>query len=62
MRSLGRTMQVLGMIILPIGMLMELSGELEQNIIAGVNDMLIMMCFGIALFGLGRILEGYGSR
>ena len=62
MKSLGRTMQVLGMIILPIGMLMELSGELEQNIIAGVNDMLIMMCFGIALFGLGRILEGYGSR
>ena len=55
-------MQVLGMIILPIGMLMELSGEFGQNIIVGVNDMLVMMCFGIALFGLGRILEGYGNR
>ncbi len=62
MKSLGRTMQVLGMIILPIGMLMELSGEFGQNIIVGVNDMLVMMCFGIALFGFGRVLEGYGNR
>ncbi|MEE2781505.1 MAG: hypothetical protein VX431_04810 [Planctomycetota bacterium] len=56
MRSLGRLLQIGGLILLPVAMLMELSGQLGRR---GVAELLIMLLAGAAAFGLGRLLEGY---
>jgi hypothetical protein len=60
MRSLGKMMQILGLILLPASMLMELTRELRAPVgLSSVSAMLLLMVFGAALFGLGRIIEGY---
>lgn len=60
MRSLGKVMQILGLIILPASMLMELTDEMRAPIgLRSVSAMLLLMCFGAALFGMGRLIEGY---
>ena len=56
LRSLGRLLQIGGLILLPVAMLMELSGQLGRR---GVAELLIMLVAGAAAFGLGRLLEGY---
>ncbi len=63
MRSLGRLLQVAGLAILPLAMVMQLTGGLRAT--AGnvsVSVMLLLMVFGAALFGLGRVLEAYAGR
>ena len=52
-------MQILGLAILPLAMVLELSGHLGRR---GVSEMLLMMVFGCAAFYLGRYLEGLGRR
>ena len=53
-------MQVLGLIVLPASMLMELTDEMRAPIgLSSISAMLLLMCFGVALFGLGRFIEGY---
>lgn len=60
MRSVGKVMQVLGLIILPASMLMELTDEMRAPVgLSSVSAMLLLMCFGAALFGMGRLIEGY---
>lgn len=60
MRSLGKLMQVLGLILLPASMLMELTDEMRAPVgMSSVSAMLLLMGFGVCLFGLGRIIEGY---
>ena len=60
MRSVGKFMQILGLIILPASMLMELTDEMRAPIgLSSVSAMLLLMCFGAALFGMGRLIEGY---
>lgn len=61
MRSFGRALQMFAMVLLPLGMVLEFTGNFNQRQF-GVANLLIVMCFGIACFGLGRIIEGYGSR
>ena len=56
LRSLGRLLQIGGLILLPVAMLMELSGQLGRQ---GVAELLIMLVAGAAAFALGRLLEGY---
>ena len=61
MRWLGKLLQVAGLAILPVAMVMQLTGGLRAP--AGgvsVSVMLLLMVFGAALFSLGRVLEGYG--
>ena len=58
MRFLGRSMQMLGLIILPLAVLMQLA---EQLIRFYVSQMVIMLVFGAALFYLGRLIEGYAG-
>ena len=61
-RSLGKWMQMAGMVILPVAMLMQLTGGLRaQTGSFTVSAMLIMMVAGVAIFLLGRIVEGYGG-
>ena len=59
MRGIGRLMQLIGMIILPLAMLLELTGGLGRA--AGLSQMVLMLVFGTAVFYCGRLLEGYAS-
>ena len=62
MKKIGRAMQFFALVLLPFGMFLELSGSLSDISFFGVNKMLIMMCFGIACFCLGRIVEAYSRQ
>ena len=57
MSIVGRFLQVLGLIILPASLVIEATGGLGRDF--GVSHMLVMMIFGAALFGLGRLIGGY---
>jgi hypothetical protein len=63
LRSLGRLLQVAGLALLPLAMVMQLTGSLRAptgNV--SVSVMLLLMVFGVVLFSLGRVLEGYSGR
>ncbi len=51
-------MQVLALMLLPAAMLMQLTAQMRAS---SVSVMLLLMLFGIALFCVGRVVEGYGS-
>ena len=55
-------MQVVGLTILPVAMLMQLTDGLRAPV-GGftVSAMLILMVAGVALFALGRFVEGHGG-
>lgn len=55
-------MQILALLLLPVSMFMQLTSQLRAPTgTSSVSVMLLLMIFGIALFGVGRMLEGYGS-
>jgi hypothetical protein len=54
----GRTLQTLGLVALPVGMFLEITGSLGRRSIA---DLLLIMIFGFAAFHLGRMLEGFSN-
>lgn len=57
MRILGRLLQMVGLLVLPLSMVMELTGGLGRKF--GVSDMVVMLAYCIVAFGLGRMLEGF---
>jgi hypothetical protein len=57
MRSFGRLLQFAGLVILPLAMLLEISGSLGRS--GGVSQMLVMLVVGACAFFLGRLVEGY---
>jgi hypothetical protein len=57
MRTLGKALQVSGPVLLPVAVLMEVLGLLGRT--GGVSQLLTLMVAGVALFGLGRVIEGY---
>ncbi|MCA9204228.1 MAG: hypothetical protein R3C99_23490 [Pirellulaceae bacterium] len=57
MKAIGRFMQLIGLIVLPLSMFLEITGGLDRSI--GLSEMVIMLVFGIAIFGAGRMVEGY---
>ena len=59
MRAFGRMLQILGLVLLPLSMAMELTGSLGRGF--GVSDMVIMLIFGTAAFWVGRMVEGYAG-
>ena len=68
---MGKLMQIAGLIILPAAIVLQLifddpdtnESELEragQDVFGfGVDGLLVAMIFGISVFYLGRIVEGY---
>jgi hypothetical protein len=60
MRFLGRSLQLLGLTILPLSMVLELSHVLGRDF--GVSDMVFMLVAGTCAFLIGRILEGYATK
>ncbi|MCU0876471.1 MAG: hypothetical protein MUF06_01580 [Pirellulaceae bacterium] len=61
-RTSGKLMQVAGLVILPIAMVMQLTDGIRAPV-GGftVSSMLLLMIGGVAMFSLGRIVEGYGG-
>jgi hypothetical protein len=62
MRTLGKLLQVAGLVMLPISMMMQLTGGVRAPTGQGftVSAMLLMMVAGVTLFVIGRFVEGYG--
>ena len=60
MRSLGRALQFIALVLLPLAVILQLSGSLGRPF--AVSEMLVMLVFGMCCFGIGRILEGYAGR
>jgi hypothetical protein len=56
MKSLGKLLQVGGLALLPVAMLMELTGMLGDR---ALTQMLLMLVVGAVAFILGRLIEGY---
>jgi TctA family transporter len=57
MRTFGRLLQILGLILLPLAILFELTKDFGLPFT--LRDMLLMLVFGAAAFYLGRMMEGY---
>ncbi|MFM9026355.1 MAG: hypothetical protein ACKON7_13635 [Planctomycetaceae bacterium] len=55
MRMLGRAGQFLGLALPGLAILLELNRAIS------LGQMLVMLVAAICCFGIGRILEGYGS-
>ena len=51
LRQLGRALQYLGLAVLPLGVVLELSGTLGRSF--GVADLLKSLGFGVAAFLIG---------
>jgi hypothetical protein len=61
MRTIGKLLQVVGLVLLPASMVMQLTeGMRAPTGSFTVSAMLLIMVFGAAVFTLGRIVEGYG--
>jgi hypothetical protein len=61
MGTFGKLMQVAGLVLLPVSMMMQLTGGVRAPTGGSftVSAMLLMMVLGVCLFSVGRILEGY---
>ncbi|MCA9176445.1 MAG: hypothetical protein KDB14_18285 [Planctomycetales bacterium] len=59
MREIGRFLQLVGLVVLPLSMLLELNGSLGRSF--GLSEMVLMLLFGVGAFYCGRLLEGYSS-
>jgi len=56
-RSIGRLLQIIGLVLLPLFIVLELSNKLGRD--TGVAELLLAMVFGLGLFYIGRIAEGF---
>jgi hypothetical protein len=59
LRQIGKLMQVAALVLLPVAMLMQITSGMRAN---SVSVMLLLLLFGIGLFGVGRVVEGFASR
>jgi hypothetical protein len=61
MQIFGKLLQVAGLVILPVAMMMQVTGGIRAPT-GGftVSAMLLLMLLGVSLFLIGRLLEGYG--
>ena len=72
-RLLGKLMQIVGLVILPAAIVLQLifddpdtnESELErtgQDVFGfGVDGLLVAMIFGVCVFYVGRMVEGYAT-
>ena len=59
MFTLGRWLQIAGLVLLPLSMLLEMTDTLGPSF--GTRDMLVMLVFGVCIFYLGRVIQGYSQ-
>ena len=55
MRALGRFLQFAALLMLPAAMVVQLFGGLRPA------QLLVALVFGVAVFYLGRMIEGYSA-
>ena len=60
MSSLGRFLQFVGLTVLPLSMLMQVTDMLGRPL--HVSQMVFMLIFGLAAFYMGRLVEGYARK
>ena len=63
LKPVGKLLQIAGLVALPAAMVMQMTAGLRA--MGGgfsVSAMLLMLVFGVALFGIGRIVEGYAGN
>ena len=60
MRQLGRFLQHVGLVLPPLGMVLQLLRDGNGRPMLSVGQMLTMLVAGISAFWIGRIIEGYG--
>ena len=58
MYTIGRFLQTAALALLPIAMILEITGSLGDH---GLAEMLKIMLFGIVLFYTGRVLQGHSK-
>jgi hypothetical protein len=58
--AFGKLLQVVGLVLLPLGMYLELSGGLGRS--GGLSQMLIIFVAGVAMFLIGRLVEGHARQ
>lgn len=56
MYFVGRSLQMAGLIILPISILLELQAQVD------LKQSLAVSAFGVLLFVIGYFLQGFGQR
>jgi F0F1-type ATP synthase membrane subunit a len=56
MASFGRLLQIVGLILPPLSILLQLQGAIT------LGQMLLMLVAAVSGFWVGRILEGYARR
>lgn len=59
MQTLGKILQVIGLVLLPIACLAQLSDGIGRSY--GLSEMVLWSAFGVAAFVLGRYIEGYAA-
>ena len=59
MKTIGKVLQQLALVILPIAIVLELTGGMARSF--GVADLLIALIFSVILFWIGRLIEGYAA-
>ena len=59
MRTLGKMLQIVGLILLPLACLAQLTDGIGRSY--GLSDMILWSAFGVAAFVLGRYLEGFAA-
>lgn len=55
MRSFGRGLQRLGLVLPPLSIVLQLAGGID------LKQMLAVLVVSVCLFGIGRIVEGYSG-
>ncbi len=55
MRGFGRILQLFGLGVPPLAIMLQLFESIS------LGQMLMMLVAAVCLFGIGRILEGYGG-
>jgi F0F1-type ATP synthase membrane subunit a len=56
MRAFGRLLQLVGLLVPPLSIMLQLRGTIKAN------TMLVMLVASVSLFYIGRLIEGYSSR
>lgn len=51
----GRTLQMIGLALLPLAIIMQLTG-------LGLREMLMLAVVGAVIFWIGRLMEGMGRK
>ncbi|HZZ29651.1 MAG TPA: hypothetical protein VFE46_16760 [Pirellulales bacterium] len=54
MASIGRLLQIVGLVLPPASIVLQLQGTIS------LGQMLLMLVSSVSAFWIGRILEGYG--